>query len=208
MNSDEFKPFKPIVKNDTNALPLVVNQPPTDAASQIVEELTKSNTLTQQLINKIDALNKRGTPATAQDLEKVLTEARNGVTRPVNSKEVADAIAPFLQISTQTAVDKINQASTQAAQTWAGGIGFTSPKAAFWFLGIPLLLLIGAVWMASRYHNQSETASTELAKHKLFAHWVDSTYHQVYVEYNEFVVKGIAKPAPIKDRKKGNKGKK
>ena len=198
MNQDDFTPIQPIGKKSTDPLPVAGSSSPAgaDPATRIVQELTTSRTLLQDLVNRMEALEKRGMPATAKEVAALAEKAQKGVTLTVDSQQVADSLLPHLNASIQEATRRIEQAAHSSAQAWAGRIGFTSAKAAFVLLGTCLLVTAGSIWYASQQHAQAQAAQTtvvettkELTFYRKYATWLDKAHPKIWPAYQKVLEK-------------------
>ena len=177
---------------------------PSSASAQITAELIQNNELVKALTEKIDRLEQRGTPATAQDLAELVTQVKAGVRFTIDYQALACELSPEIGTTTKKAAetidtaakgaaDRIEHAVSRAANSWAGKIGFTSGKSALVILGTTLLLISGAVWYATKEHEQAAQAAiqvqgvtkteADLATCSRFAGWIRDRYPKVWNAY-------------------------
>jgi len=207
MNDQEFKP---IIKKQAPE-PEAAKQPPVDPATRIVQEMSLTNTLLKGLVSRIEALENRAAPVTA-DQVKAIIEAliKSGAFYEINSDEIVQSLIPHLaKQGTKTAIsvqDIIQEANNQMsfiyereAKKWNARIGFTSPKAALIILGSCFLVSLSAVWYASKQTAQVQTAQQTVieANKKLnfyseYDKWIDKQYPRIWPEY-EKVLRGGSK---------------
>jgi hypothetical protein len=194
MNQNEFKPIQPIGKKQTEPLPIAQPAAVADPVTRIVQELTRNNTLLQDLASRVEALEKRGIPATAKEVALLTEKAQQGVAITIDSQKVADLLMPPLNTSLQDATRRIEKAAHSSAQAWAGRIGFTSAKAALTILGTCFLVTVGAIWYASQQYAQAQAAQQTVSEatnkvnfYQAYDTWLDKAHPKIWPEYEKIL---------------------
>lgn len=210
--NEQLQPLKPIKPIQT----LIKKEPessiPADTAiDRLANELKEIN-------ERLNALEQRGTPATAQEVKALANQAKEAkITATFNSDEVAAILASLfdqktsevvtrIEKSVDQASNRITQSATYTAGSWAGKIGFTSPKAALTILGTLWLVTSGLIWYVTKQYAQLQTAQHTITDtqdrlnfYLKYDAWIDQHHPDIWKSYDK-VLKG--EPEPKKNKKK------
>lgn len=145
---------------------------------------------------RLDALEKRNSPATAAEIAQLVTLAKTASTVKVDSGQIGEKLAQYLpkQSEIEAVRNRILDASTQAAArieeagarkqgSFADNLGFWSLRAFLLLSALPIFLcgVFLFLWLSTRQEREKaqKTADINVA----FANWVERDYPKVFQKY-------------------------
>jgi hypothetical protein len=174
-----------------------------DPITRLVTELSDLKKQVKVLTGAIQVIEKRGVPATADQVEQLLKTVKSSLVYKIDSDQIVQSLIPHLEkhgvktvISVQDATYEASKQMSfiyeQEAQKWNARIGFTSWKAAVSILGTVLFILSACIWYAATQHERISVIEAKLSDSESnneilqdYARWLDQKSPQLWESYKE-----------------------